>query len=84
MKSALMNICEGQVLTHSLRKADHENSERIRDTGGTTVFFSPGLSSQLNGRLSSSATIMLPILQNLSGDHQEVDYNILLSIGYSF
>ncbi len=63
---------------------DHENSEKIRDTGGTTVFFSPGLSSQLNDRLSSSATIMLPILQNLGGDHQEVDYNFLFSIGYNF
>ncbi len=63
---------------------DHENSEKISDTGGTTVFFSPGLSSQLTDRLNSSAIIMLPVLQNLGRDHQEVDYNILLSIGYSF
>jgi hypothetical protein len=63
---------------------DHENAKKINDTGGTTVFFSPGLSSQLNDRLSSSAIIMLPVLQNLGRDHQEVDYNILLSIGYSF
>ncbi len=63
---------------------DHQNTKKIRDTGGTTVFFSPGLSSQLTDRLNSSATIMLPVLQNLGRDHQEVDYNILLSIGYSF
>ncbi len=43
-----------------------------------------GLASQLTDRLNSSATIMLPVLQNLGRDHQEVDYNILLSIGYSF
>jgi hypothetical protein len=63
---------------------DHENSEKISDTGGTTVFFSPGLSTQLNDRLSSSATIMLPVLQNLGRDHQEVDYEVLFSIGYNF
>lgn len=63
---------------------DHENSDRISDSGGTTVFFSPGLSSQLTDRLSSSATIMLPVIQNLGRDHQEVDSNILLSIGYNF
>ena len=63
---------------------DHENSEKVSDSGGTTVFFSPGLSSQLTDKLSSSAVIMLPIIQNLGRDHQEVDSNILFSIGYSF
>ena len=63
---------------------DHENAEKISDSGGTTVFFSPGISSQLTDRLTSSATIMLPVLQNLGRDHQEVDYNVLFSIGYNF
>ena len=63
---------------------DHENSEKVSDSGGTTVFFSPGLSSQLTDKLSSSAVIMLPVIQNLGRDHQEVDSNILFSIGYSF
>ncbi len=63
---------------------DHKDAEKINDSGGTTVFFSPGLSSQLTERLNSSATIMLPVLQNLGRDHQEVDYNILFSIGYNF
>ena len=67
-----------------LAEKDHQDAERIRDTGGTTIFFSPGLSSQLTDRLNSSAIIMLPVLQNLGGAHQEVDYNILLSIGYNF
>jgi hypothetical protein len=63
---------------------DHENARKISDSGGTTVFFSPGLASQLTDRLNSSATIMLPVLQNLGRDHQEVDYNVLFSIGYNF
>ncbi len=63
---------------------DHKNSDKISDSGGTTVFFSPGLSCQITDKLSSSATIMLPVLQNLGRDHQEVDSNILLSIGYNF
>jgi hypothetical protein len=63
---------------------DHQNSEEIRDTGGTTIFFSPGLSSQITENISSSISVPLPILQNLGGDHQEVDYLVLFSIGYSF
>ncbi len=63
---------------------DHQSSEEIRDTGGTTIFFSPGLSSQITEHISSSISVPLPILQNLGGDHQEVDYIVLFSIGYSF
>ena len=63
---------------------DHQNAEKIRDTGGTTIFFSPGLSSQITENISSSISVPLPILQNLGGDHQEVDYLVLFSMGYSF
>ncbi len=63
---------------------DHVDSDRISDSGGTSAFFSPGISSQLTDNLSSSAVIMLPVIQNLGRDHQEVDSNILFSIGYSF
>ncbi len=63
---------------------DQESYERVSDSGGTTVFFSPGLSGQFTDKLSASAAIMLPVLQNLGRDHQEVDSNILISIGYSF
>ena len=63
---------------------DHQNAEKIRDTGGTTIFFSPGLSSQITENISSSISVPLPILQNLGGDHQEVDYLVLFSMGYNF
>ena len=63
---------------------DHENSEKISDSGGTTVFFSPGIASQLTEKIRSSVTVMFPVLQNLGRDHQEVDYEVLFSIGYNF
>lgn len=63
---------------------DHHNAERISDSGGTTVFFSPGLSSEITENLNASASIMFPILQNLGRDHQEIDFSALFSIGYSF
>ncbi len=44
---------------------DHENSDKVSDSGGTTVFVSPGLSSQFTDKLSASAAIMLPVFQNL-------------------
>jgi hypothetical protein len=63
---------------------DHQNAEKISDTGGTTVFFTPGLSSKLTDNISSSVAVVFPILQNLGRDHQEVDFSVLFSIGYSF
>ena len=63
---------------------DHEDSERISDTGGTTVFFSPGLSSNITNSLNTSFSVFVPVLQNLGRDHQEVDYKVLFSIGYDF
>ncbi len=63
---------------------DHEDSERISDTGGTTVFFSPGLSSNIIKGLNTSISVFVPILQNLGRDHQEVDYKVLFSLGYNF
>lgn len=63
---------------------DHKNSERISDSGGTTVFFSPGLSSQLTEKVSTSVSVMLPFIQNLGRSHQEVNLEVLFSVGYSF
>lgn len=63
---------------------DHVDTKRIKDSGGTTVFFSPGLTSQLTDNVSSSVSVMFPILQNLGGEHQKVDYDVLFSVGYSF
>lgn len=63
---------------------DDQFRERISDSGGTTVFFAPGLSSQITNNLSSSFSVQFPILQNLGRDHQEVDLKVLFGIGYSF
>ena len=63
---------------------DHEDSERISDSGGTTVFFSPGLSSNITKSLNSSVSVLIPVLQNLGRDHQEIDYDVLFSVGYNF
>ncbi|MDR4499700.1 MAG: hypothetical protein MRK02_17545 [Candidatus Scalindua sp.] len=63
---------------------DHEDSKRVSDSGGTTVFFSPGLSSSITKGLNTSASVFVPVLQNLGRDHQETDYSVLFSIGYNF
>ncbi len=63
---------------------DHQDHDMISDTGGTTVFISPGLSTQLNNKISSSVVVGVPVIQNLGRDHQDVDYNVLFSIGFNF
>ncbi len=63
---------------------DHKDNVKISDSGGTTVFFSPGLSSQLTEKVSTSVSVMLPFIQNLGRSHQEVNLEVLFSIGYNF
>ncbi len=63
---------------------DHENSEKISDTGGTIIFFSPGISSNITENLNTSVSVLVPILQNRGRDHQEMDYEVLFSLGYTF
>lgn len=63
---------------------DDQFRKRISDSGGTTISFAPGLSSQLTHNLSSSLSVQIPFIQNLGRSHQDIDFKVLFGIDYSF
>jgi hypothetical protein len=63
---------------------DEVDGDAIRDTGGTTIFFAPGLYSQLTDHLITGISAPIPIYQALGGIHQEVDYSVLISMAYTW
>jgi len=64
---------------------DHARDERhVLDSGGTTVLISPGLTAQITERLSVFWSMPVPIHQNLGGEHEELKYEILAGMSWSF
>ncbi|MDO8142060.1 MAG: transporter [Candidatus Brocadiales bacterium] len=63
---------------------DVQDGETIRDSGGTTIFFAPGVSSYLTEQLKTTLSVPVPVYQGLGGEHQELDFNVLFSMSYSF
>ncbi len=63
---------------------DVQDGETIRDSGGTTIFFAPGVSSYLTEQLKTTLSVPVPAYQGLGGEHQELDFNVLFSMSYSF
>ena len=63
---------------------DEREGETIRDSGGTTIFFAPGVSSKLTEQLKTTVSVPVPVFQSLGGIHQELDFNVLLGMSYSF
>ncbi|KAB2834010.1 MAG: transporter [Candidatus Brocadia sp.] len=63
---------------------DEEDGEDIRDSGGTTVFFSPGLRIGVTSRFGVGASVSFPVFQNLLGEQQETDLKAIVGVNYSF
>lgn len=64
---------------------DHSRAERhVLDSGGTTVLISPGLTAQLTEHLSAFWSLPMPIYQDLGGEHEELTYEILAGMSWSF
>ena len=64
---------------------DHSREEdKVFDSGGTTVFLSPGLSANFTRRLSAFWTFRLPIYQNLGGEHEELKFEMLAGTSVYF
>ena len=64
---------------------DHSREqEKIWDSGGTTILLSPGLSAELTENLSAFWAMPIPIYQNLGGQHEELQYEIITGITWHF
>jgi len=64
---------------------DHSRDERhVLDSGGTTVLISPGLTAQMTEHVSAFWSMPVPVYQNLGGEHEELQYEILSGVTWSF
>lgn len=81
-KKPTLNLLS-EVITQFANK-DEQDSKTIRDSGGTTIFFAPGISSHVTEQLKTTLSVPVPVFQALGGEHQELDFNVLFSMSYSF
>ena len=81
-KKPTLNLLS-EVITQFANK-DEQDGKTIRDSGGTTIFFAPGISSHVTEQLKTTLSVPVPIFQALGGEHQELDFNVLFSMSYSF
>ncbi len=70
-----------EMISQFANKDEHA-SETVYDSGGTTLFFAPGVSSQITKQLTTTLSAPIPFYQALGGQHQELDFSILFSIRY--
>ncbi len=64
---------------------DHNRqSDKVFDSGGTTVLLTPGLSIDVTRSVSAFAAIPIPVYQNLGGEHEELKYEVLSGISWHF
>ena len=52
----------------------------IRDGGGTTLWFSPGVQAEVNRWSSVFFAMPLPVYQNINGAHEEMKWQILTGL----
>ena len=55
------------------RRKTFASGETLADTGGTTVFLSPGIQF-VTRRVIYEASVQLPVIQNLNGNQVETDF----------
>lgn len=63
---------------------DEEDGEDIKDSGGTTVFLSPGVRVGVTSHLGIGASVFFPVFQNLNGEQQETDFKAVVGVSYGF
>jgi hypothetical protein len=52
-------------------KYDQENSEDVPNTGGTVIYFSPGLRLHLTTNLAFRGQVQVPVVEHLNGVQDE-------------
>lgn len=63
---------------------NEEDGESIRNTGGTTVFLSPGVRFQFSERVSGALSPQIPVFQDLYDRQQGTAFRILIGLSASF
>jgi hypothetical protein len=71
------------IEANTLWKAKEEvNGEKDKHSGGTIVFLSPGVRVNIMNRLNAVLSIGIPVIQDLNGEQNEIDYRIVTGINF--
>ncbi|MCF6155156.1 MAG: transporter [Candidatus Brocadia sp.] len=73
----------GELNTRYLFR-DEQNGRNEHDSGGTTVFLSPGVRVGITPHCGVGTSVSFPVFQNLLGEQQETDFKIVVGVSYSF
>lgn len=63
---------------------DEQNGRDEINSGGTTIFLSPGVRVGITSRCGVGTSVSFPVFQNLLGEQQETDFKVAVGINYSF
>ncbi len=75
----------GFVETSLRDQAENEQDGEVHvNSGGTTVFVTPGLHADLSAHVRASVGLQLPVVQHLNDVQQETDYKVTGSVMLSF
>lgn len=70
-------IMEANGIWRDKQKID---GEKDKNSGGNTVLISPGIRSEINDQIMIYLSIGVPVIQDLEGEQNEMDYRAILGI----
>ena len=72
-------------LHHEWALRDHSREQdKVWDSGGTTILLSPGISVDLTDSLAAFWAMPIPLYQNLGGQHEELNYEVISGFSWAF
>lgn len=78
------NLSFSTELNNEWALRDHSREEdRGLDSGGTTIFLTPGATANVTKNLSVFFGIPIPIYQNLGGEHEELKFGLIAGAAIS-
>ncbi len=73
----------GEVSVRHIERST-EKGWKLTDTGGTTLFVSPGVRVAFNHHAAWTAAFHLPAVQSLNGNQVETEYQLSTSFSFAF
>lgn len=73
-----------EVETQWLGRDHSQTSDKVLDSGGTTVLISPGLSADVTRSVAAFLGVPIPVHQDLGGAHQKLQYEVIGGVSWHF
>lgn len=67
-------------LNNEWARRDYDRGEKNPDSGGSTLSITPGVSLSFTKNVSAFWAMPIPICQNLGGNHEETEFQILTGV----